>query len=278
MSPLALIQNEHAMSYPDTYYKRTMAEGRSRPALSGREECDTVIIGGGLAGLTTALQLVRGGQRVVLLEAESVGFGASGRNGGFVSPGFATGSDEIARMAGDATAKKLFHLSAEGVEFIRDNIRDLKIEGADVQLGIISVLRHDDGASLRDYREHLLKDYGYELDYLETDEVRSVLKSERYFQGLRNPHAFHMHPLNYLRGLAAEIERLGGKIYEGSAAIETSLSGAEKRIRTSGGEVRARQVVFTTGGYTGDLEPRLKRSFLPIATSVRSVSALASPV
>ena len=256
------------MSYPDTYYKRSMAEDRSRPALSGREECDTVIIGGGLAGLTTALQLVRGGQKVVLLEAESVGFGASGRNGGFVSPGFATGSDDIARMAGKEVATKLFHLSAEGVEFIRDTIRDLKIEGADVQPGIISVLRYDDGASLKAYREHLLKDYNYELDYLDTGQVRALLKSERYFQGLRNPRAFHMHPLNYLRAVAAEIERLGGKIYERSAATAATVSGAEKSIRTAGGEVRARHVVFTTGGYTGNLEPRLKRAFLPIATYV----------
>ena len=256
------------MTYPDTYYKRTMAEDRSRPALSGREDCDTVIIGGGLAGLTTALQLARGGQKVVLLEAEHVGFGASGRNGGFVSPGFATGSDDIARIAGKETAAKLFHLSAEGVEFIRDTIRDLAIESAAPQPGITSVLRYDGGASLKAYRDQLLSDYGYELDYLDIDEVRSVLKSERYFQALRNPHAFHMHPLNYLRAVAAEIERLGGRIYEGSAAISTDLSGSEKRIRTAGGEVRARHVVFTTGGYTGDLDRRLKRAFLPIATYV----------
>lgn len=256
------------MSYPDTYYTRTMAEDRTRPALSGRVDCDTVIIGGGLAGLTTALQLARGGQNVVLLESESVGFGASGRNGGFVSPGFATGSDEIAGIAGKDAAKKLFHLSAEGVDFIRDTIRDLDVEGADVQPGILSVLRYDDGASLRAYREQLLGDYGYELDYVETDQVRSVLKSERYFQGLRNPHAFHMHPLNYLRAMAAEIERLGGTIYEGSAAVSTSLSGAKKLVRTAHGEVRARHVVFTTGGYTGNLEPRLKRAYLPIATYV----------
>lgn len=256
------------MTYPDTYYKRTMAEDRSRPALSGREDCDTVIIGGGLAGLTTALQLARGGQKVALLEAENVGFGASGRNGGFVSPGFATGADDIARVAGKDTARKLFHLSAEGVEFIRDTIRDLKIERAHPQPGIMSVLRYDGGASLKAYREQLLEEYGYELDFLDIDEVRSVLKSERYFQALRNPRAFHMHPLNYLRAVAAEVERLGGRIYEGSPAMSTSLSGAEKRVRTAGGEVRARHVVFTTGGYTGNIDRRLKRAFLPIATYV----------
>jgi glycine/D-amino acid oxidase-like deaminating enzyme len=256
------------MTYPETYYKRTIAEDRSRPALSGRQDCDTVIIGGGLAGLTTALQLARGGQMVVLLESENVGFGASGRNGGFVSPGFSTDGDVIARIAGKDAAKKLFHLSAEGVEFIRDTIRDLGIDSADVKPGIMSVMRYDDGAALKAYREQVLKDYGYELDLVDTDEVRSVLKSERYFQGLRNPRAFHLHPLNYLRAVAAEIERLGGRIYEGSAAISTRLSGPEKQVRTAGGEVRARHVVFTTGGYTGNLEPRLQRAFLPIATYV----------
>lgn len=256
------------MDYPDTYYKRTLTEDRSRPTLAGPHECDTVIIGAGLAGLTAALQLARGGQKVVVLEAERVGFGASGRNGGFVSPGFATGADDIARIAGKETAVKLFHLSSEGVDFIRDTIRDLKIDGAAMQPGIMSCLRYDDGPSLKAYREQLLRDYGYEIDYLDVDEVRSVLRSERYFQALRNPGAFHMHPLNYLRALTDEIERLGGKVHEGSAAISADLSGAEKRVRTAGGDVRAPHVVFTTGGYTGDVEPRLKRAYLPIATYV----------
>ncbi|WP_292202682.1 FAD-dependent oxidoreductase, partial [Mesorhizobium sp.] len=70
------------MTYPDTYYRRTLADEKVRPPLAGLAECDTVIVGGGLAGLTTALQLARAGREVVLLEAERVGFGASGRNGG----------------------------------------------------------------------------------------------------------------------------------------------------------------------------------------------------
>ena len=256
------------MSYPDTYYRRTMTDPAERSALKGREECDTVIVGGGLAGLTTALQLARAGQSVIVLEAESVGFGASGRNGGFVGAGYATGSDEIARIAGKEAARKLHMMSIEGMDFVRDTIRELAIDDARPIPGIMSVLRYDDAADLKAYADGLRRDYGYELEFMERDRVRSVLKSERYFQALRDGRAFHMHPLNYLRAVAREIERLGGRIFEGSPARSVDLDGAQKRVATAGGEVFARHVVFTTGGYTGALLGALKRAFLPIATYV----------
>lgn len=256
------------MAYPDTYYRRTLADDTVRPPLQGACECDTVIVGGGLAGLTTALQLARAGRQVVVLEAQRVGFGASGRNGGFVSPGFATGGDNIAAMAGAKAAQKLHRLSIEGVHFVRQTIRDLEIEAAQPRAGIMSVLRHDDGDALKAYAEQLARDFDYRLDYLERDQVRAVLHSDRYYQALRDPNAFHMHPLNYLRAVAVEIERLGGRIHEGSGAVHAELGSSEKIVCTDRGEVRARQAVFATGGYTGPLVARLKRAFLPIATYV----------
>lgn len=256
------------MSYPDTYYKRTMVDQTARPALSGSHDCDVVIVGGGLAGLSTALQLARAGKSVTVLEAESVGYGASGRNGGFVSPGYATDGDEIARVAGEEAARSLHLLSIEGMEFIRENIRALQIDDAQPQPGLMSVLRYDDAASLKAYAEDTSRRYGYELEFMDRDAARAVLKSNRYFQALRNRNAFHMHPLNYLRAIAREIERLGGRICERSAVKSAELAGAQKRVKTAGGGVTARDVVFTTGGYTGSLNGKLKRSFLPIATYV----------
>ncbi len=256
------------MRYPDTYYSRTRADRAERPALSGQAECETVIIGGGLAGLTTALELSRSGHRVIVLEAESVGFGASGRNGGFVSPGYSTGADEIAAKAGRDGARALHRLSIEGMDFVRETIDRLGIEGVNPMPGIMSVMRHPDGDGLKAHAEEMERDYGYRLDYLETEAVRERLRSQRYFQALRDGRAFHMHPLNYLRGIAAEIERLGGRIHEGSPATSAALDGPEKRVSTPAGMVKARNVVFTTGGYTGALDARLRRSFLPIATYV----------
>lgn len=256
------------MDYIDTFYRRTIADDGHFPVLSGPAECGTCIIGGGLAGLTAALQLARSGQPVVVLEARRIGWGASGRNGGFVSPGFANDGAAIARIAGGDNARKLHALSIEGARFVRDTIDALNILSAAPVHGLMSVLRHEDREAMKARADYLQREFDYTVDYMDRDQVQAVLHSKRYFQAVRDPQAFHMHPLNYLRAVAREIERLGGRIYEASAATVTDFSRPEKIVRTADGVVKARNVVITTGGYTTGLVPRLKRSYLPIATYV----------
>jgi glycine/D-amino acid oxidase-like deaminating enzyme len=245
-----------------------MADSTERTALNGSEQCETLIIGAGFAGLTTALELAREGHSVVVLEAQKVGFGASGRNGGFVNPGFATGQDKIAATVGPAAASTLYRLSVEGMDFVRETINSVGITSADPRSGMISVQRYEDAAALRAEVAKTKRDFSYDLEYMSRDEVQAVLKSDRYYQAIHDPKAFHIHPLNYARGLAQEIERLGGRIYENSAAVSMDVSGAEKSVRTSQGVVRAKNLVITTGGYTGPLNRKLQRSYLPIATYV----------
>jgi gamma-glutamylputrescine oxidase len=253
------------MSYPATFYARTLTDPTTRPALHGPVDTDTVIIGGGLAGLTTALELARQGVAVTVLESQSVGFGASGRNGGIVSPAFACGGDAIAARVGPDAAHALHRLSIEGVERLRTHIQTLAIQGAAPSPGILHLRRFDRAGDLHAHAAEFARDYDYPLIYLNRAEIAERVFTNRYLHGLEDKRAFHIHPLNYLRALAAEVERLGGHIFEHSPAIGADLQ-TTKRIRTPDGSVTARRAVFATGGYTGPLIPRLRRAILPIAT------------
>ena len=254
--------------YADTYYARTLVEASPCPTLEGRETADAVVVGGGLAGLTAALELARAGRSVIVLEAERVGWGASGRNGGFVGPGYATGHANITRMVGAESARTLHRMSIEGVRIVEDNIRDLGLTDNRLVYGKISVLRYHDPEGLARQRDLMEKEFGYRLEVMSTDAVRAVLRSSKYYQALYDPASFHFHPLNYARSLARAIEALNGKVFEGSRVIGCDLDGAEKIVRTAGGEVRARDVILAGGGYTDGLVPRLRRSILPISTYV----------
>lgn len=255
-------------SYIDTYYRRTLTSGEGYPPAQGAIKAEICIVGGGLAGLTAALELARAGRSVVLIESERVAWGASGRNGGFVSAGYATSLSAIERQAGREQAEELYRLTLEGVEIVRRNIDRLGIADAAPSPGIMRVLRYDGGAALQQERDAQEKRFGRRLRYLGREETRALLSSPKYHAALADDDAFHFHPLNYARGLAREIIRLGGAIHEASPVLSAELDGPVKRLRTAQATIEAEQVLFTTGGYTGALFPPLKRSFLPIATYV----------
>ena len=255
-------------SYIDTYYRRTLATEESYAPAEGTLKTDICIVGGGLAGLTAALDLARAGRSVLLLEAERVAWGASGRNGGFVSPGYATSLAAIERQTGREQADELYRLTMEGVEIVRGNIENLAITEAAPSPGIMKVVRYDGGAGLQAVRDTQEKRFGRKLRYLGRDETRALLNSPKYHASLTADDSFHFHPLNYARALAREIVRLGGKIHEGSPVTSCELDGAVKQLKTAKATIEAEQVLFTTGGYTGDVLPALRRAYIPIATYV----------
>ena len=256
------------MPYVDTYYRPGAAADVPRPPLIGTLETDACIVGGGLAGLTAALELARRGRQVCLVEAERIAWGASGRNGGFVSPGYSASYSAIARRVGPDDARSLHRLSIEGAGAVSANLDALGVADADRVDGIFSTARYEATAELMARRDWLEREFDYAVEFRSRARMQAELASPRYYQGLYNPHGFHFHPLNYARALAREIERLGGAVFEASPAVALEQAGAVRVVVTPGGRVRARDVVIACGGYTGALAPALRRSYLPIATYV----------
>lgn len=251
--------------YIDCYYAHTRSVENPRPYLEGLTSVETAIIGGGLAGLTIAHELSKRGRSVALLEGRRIGWGASGRNGGFCSPGYATGIDGIATKAGMETARELYRMSREAVTYVQGNLASFGMPVDPARMGHVSARRVPARAEMERYRDRMAE-LGVELRVLAPTETRTLLKSEAYFDSIIEPLAFSMHPLNYALALAAAIETQGGAVYENSPALVVRRVGASYRLMTPRGKVNARHVVICTGGYTSRLMPRLRRAMLPIAT------------
>lgn len=256
------------MSFPNTWYSQTSLPRAARPELNTDETCDVCIIGAGIAGLTAALELIRRGKRVIILEAHQVAWGASGRNGGVVSPGWAEGSGAIRKKLGLENARTLFQMSVEGVEIVRRNIAELALTGCNPSAGTIRVKRYDDSAAVKNHIDTMRRDFAYELNFLDTAQVRERAHTQRYFQGVEDPNALHFHPLNYCLGLALAIEAAGSRIFEHSKMLTWRREGADKIVQTAHGSVRCQDLVFCAGGYGGPELQKLSRAYLPIATYV----------
>ncbi|MCC0064752.1 MAG: FAD-binding oxidoreductase [Defluviimonas sp.] len=261
------------MTAPETYYSLTRISAPARPALAGAADCATLVIGGGFAGIWTALELARAGEDVMVIEAETLGHGASGRNGGIVCPGFACGAEAITDRAGPETAEALHRLSIEGVTRLREAIVRHRIAGAAPEPGLFHLRRYDSADDLKAEVAEASRRFGYRLDYLDRAALGAHLASPRYRHALYDPNAFHIHPLNALLGLAAAVEGLGGRIHETTPALALARTGAGWRVATPGGAIAAARVVVATGGYTGTLVPRLRRAILPVATYMMMTEA-----
>ncbi|MBK8067327.1 MAG: FAD-binding oxidoreductase [Rhodanobacteraceae bacterium] len=254
---------------PDTYYRATRREPDTYPSLVGISRARVAVVGGGYAGLATALGLAeRGCDGVALLEAQSIGHGASGRNGGFVFGGYSLGEAALRAQVGADTARWMYRLTQEAVRTIRERIARYQIQCDPVDAGVIWANWFDDPEVLEMRRRLLADAFDVHWQPMGVDELRGQLLTQRYHGGLFEADAFHIHPLNHALGLARAADGLGVRIHAGSPVTAIERAGNGWRVRTDSGEVVAEQVVVAGGGYLKGLVPRLQRALLPIATYV----------
>ncbi|RKQ72452.1 NAD(P)/FAD-dependent oxidoreductase [Oceanibaculum indicum] len=256
-------------AYIDSYYSRTLADTTRRPSLEGEVEADVCVIGGGMAGLATALGLAeRGVTNVVVLEGRQVGFGASGRNGGFVSAGYSRGPAALVKSVGLENAKALYGLTQEAMGVIRRRIGQYDMPCGPLVDGKLNISWFDRPKELKANIAFMNENFGTRMEFWPRARIRDLYLSKRYYDAIYNPDGFHFHSLNFTRGTAAASEGLGVRIFENSPATRLDLDGDTKRVQTARGTVKARQVVIATSGYLHWLLPRLRFSILPIGTYV----------
>ena len=257
----------NALEGPD-YYRATSTRV-PYAALNGPCDAAVCIIGGGFAGLSTALALAeRGATDIVLLEAETIGHGASGRNGGFVFGGFSLDEESILDTVGAENGKKLYRMTLAAVERIRARIHRYGIDCDLREEGVILANWFDDERVIAARQRFMADSLGVQWERLSRAALADRLASTRYFGGLFEPAAFHFHPLKYARGLARVLAARGVRVHEASRVARIDAAGAGWRITTGEGIVSAAEVVVCCGGYIDQLYPSLSGAVLPIATYV----------
>ena len=260
----------------DSYYAASANPAPELPSLAGDIDVDVCVIGGGIAGCSTALHLAERGYRVALVEAHRAGWGASGRSGGQAIWGYSTSQDKLVAQVGRANARKMFDISVEALDLIDSLVARHSIQ-CDLHHGHMLVgikPRHE--LELHELHEQLELEYGYKtLRWLDRVDVERVLDTRRYRCALRDDRSAHLHPLNFTLGLAAAAEAAGAQLFENTEVVGLDF-GPTVRVRTArGATVRAKHVAICTGGYLdARVSKRLRNRIMPVGTYVIATEPL----
>jgi gamma-glutamylputrescine oxidase len=261
------------LPHADSYYAATANPAPARAPLRGDIATDICIVGAGFTGLSAALHLAERGYAVTVLEANKVGWGASGRNGGQALVGVAAGVPEMRALLGEAWARQIWELSLAAVERQQALIRHHAIDCA-YRPGYLQAAWKPRHLPAMQEELALIQGWGYDgARLLSAAEARAMVVGPRYAGGLYDDRSGHLHPLNYALGLAAAAEAAGARIHEDSAALGIDRAAA-LTVRTALGAVRCRQVVLAGNAYLNHVGSEIEDRVLPVGTYILATEPL----
>lgn len=244
----------------NSYYAATANAWETQPSFAGEGKYDVAVIGGGFTGLSAALACAEKGLNVALFEAQGIGFGASGRNGGQLIPGLRWSMREIDEELGRERAQAIYDLAYGAVGRVNRRIAQHGI-ACDLKSGHLEAAykpAHFD--AMRREADFLAREFGWVADIVEPQDLEKHIVGGGYHGGVYDPRGGHFHPLNYTLGLAVAARKAGVAIFEHSPVERVDAEG----VRTAKGMARAGHIILATDGWTGDLDRQLGSYTVPI--------------
>ncbi|MED4750658.1 FAD-binding oxidoreductase [Brevibacillus choshinensis] len=243
--------------------------------LEGNEEADVVIIGAGFTGLSSAYHLQKSGRNVIVLEQETIGYGASGRNGGMVLPGYKPTMQELAKKYGPDEARQLNDLSLFSIDLVKKMIDEHQIKCDFRKTGHIVAAykaKHFEGLKLES--EYLNKNFGYESSVLDRSQLHQEIDSPLYHGCLVDDSSYSFQPLNYAIGLGEAARTIGARIFEHTKALSIEYGQHSVKVVTEKGTVIAKDIIVATDGYSGKIMNELNKGVLPISARIIATEQL----
>ena len=243
------------------------------------ESVEVAVIGAGFTGLSAARTLAKKGAKVAVLEAETIGWGASSRNGGMVLTGMKLGVNQLISMYGRELTRRMYAASLRTIDCVEQIVREEGIQCEFARCGHLEVAckqKHFDGYARQ--VETIAREFNHQLRIVPRSELSEEIGSPIYYGGMVDGVSAGLNPAQYVAGLAQAAQRAGAEIFENTRVEKIERESRQGspgwRLTTSRGALWTRDVFVGTSGYTGRVTPALQKKIIPIGSYIITTEVL----
>ncbi len=247
------------------------------------EVVDVAIVGAGFTGLSAARACAKRGARVAVLDSQTIGWGASSRNGGMVLTGMKLGVDKLIKMYGRERTKRMYEASLASIDCVEHIVNEEKIDCSFSRCGHLEVAckqKHFDGYARQ--AEVIDRDFDHKLRVVPRHELSTEIGSAIYYGGMVDEVSAGLNPAAYVAGLGRAALKAGASVFEHTRVDSIQRSNREGvtgwSLVTSRGPLWAHDVFIATSGYTGSATPELQKKLIPIGSFIITTEILPAPL